>query len=163
LYGNLPGPSWLGHDDIHLEPELLQHSSLQIAAETNPYGLYSCKGTWIQWLPGSIWDTYAYAQHELSHVTWQLAQIDEDKNNICLKAKACQKLLKTDTERLEGTCSVCSAIISSSAFLKFVNHASEELLPDNMPSAYFNHIQLHNKVINMKKRIKFLTVEVSTA
>ena len=33
---DFPGPSWpaSGHDNVHLEPESLQHSSLQIAAET---------------------------------------------------------------------------------------------------------------------------------
>jgi hypothetical protein len=51
-----------------------QHESDAENIVSQPSGLYSCKGTWIQWLPGSIWDTYAYAQHELSHVTWQLAR-----------------------------------------------------------------------------------------
>ena len=83
-----------------------QHESDAENIVSQPSGLYSCKGTWIQWLPGSIWDTYAYAQHELSHVTWQLAQIDEDNNRICLKVKACHKLLESDKERSDGACSV---------------------------------------------------------
>jgi len=141
-------------------PQPLDESSVENTVG-EPSGLYSCKGTWIQWLPGSIWDTYAYAQHELSHVTWQLAQIDEDSGKICLKAKTCCKLLESDQERVDGTCNSCSSIITSSAFLKFVNRASEETLPDKMPSAYFNHKQLRNKVISMKKKMKVLTVEVS--
>jgi hypothetical protein len=63
-------------------PQLSHETNTEDTVGGQPIGLYSCKGTWIKWLPGSIWDTYAYAQHELSHVTWQLSQIDEDNNRI---------------------------------------------------------------------------------
>lgn len=136
----------LSLDNAEPPPQLSGESFQDSLGESNventvgqPSGLYSCKGTWVQWLPGSVWDTYAYSQHELSHVTWKLAQINDDNNSICLKAKSCQKLLESDKERLGGTCSVCSAILTSSAFLKFINRASEESLPENMPLAYFNH------------------------
>ena len=59
-------------DDIRNRSLDDAEASSQLSQEPcQPSGLYACKGTWVRWLPGSIWDTYAYAQHELSHVTWQ--------------------------------------------------------------------------------------------
>ena len=31
-----------------------------------------CEGQWVVWYPGSIWDTYAYQQHEHKSIPWFL-------------------------------------------------------------------------------------------
>jgi hypothetical protein len=42
-----------------------QQEGVMDAEELNP-----CHGQKIEWIPGSIWETYAYAQHDIPSMAW---------------------------------------------------------------------------------------------
>ncbi|KAF8056034.1 hypothetical protein FPV67DRAFT_1457452 [Lyophyllum atratum] len=53
--------------------------------------LPDCQGQWVEWYPGTSWDTYAYRQHEQKATPWILIEMRETR--VRLRAKSCLKVL----------------------------------------------------------------------
>ncbi|KAJ7844596.1 hypothetical protein B0H14DRAFT_2585109 [Mycena olivaceomarginata] len=49
-----------------------------------------CPGVSIEWIPGSIWDSYPYLRHSHRDVGWEPIGFDSSSNRIQLRAGNCQ-------------------------------------------------------------------------
>lgn len=68
---------------------------------------------WVHWIPGSLFDTYAYQQHEHPSISWILIGINGEK--VQLRSKKCRRMLETHEEKAKGTCAAYIALVSSEA------------------------------------------------
>ncbi|KAF8162739.1 hypothetical protein B0H34DRAFT_805390 [Crassisporium funariophilum] len=59
-----------------------------------------CKGQWVDWYPGSVWDTYAYQQHEHKLIPWTLVGVEGRR--VRLQSKKCKKYLESIHEPNEA-------------------------------------------------------------
>ncbi|KAF8872535.1 hypothetical protein BD779DRAFT_1679648 [Infundibulicybe gibba] len=87
-----------------------------------------CMGQSIKWQAGSVWDTYAYAQHDDETIPWAPIRI-ESADRIVLQSKSCKVILKTPSELQERTCSSCSQLRHSPQVLKMIERASGDAPP----------------------------------
>ncbi|KAF7777819.1 hypothetical protein Agabi119p4_3891 [Agaricus bisporus var. burnettii] len=70
-----------------------------------------CPGQWVQWSPGSIWETYPFRLHKSKEVGWTPIKIDGGSNGLVVRAKRCWKLLdESDTEDGPMPCVACKMV-----------------------------------------------------
>ncbi|TFK58729.1 hypothetical protein BDN72DRAFT_730422, partial [Pluteus cervinus] len=118
-----------------------------------------CPGQWIKWLPGAVWDTYAYQQHQHSSVTWKLIGIGEN-DFVRLRANKCKQYLTTSTECQNGACSGCYALLRSSALQKAITRATGDASP-HTPWIFLNFHQTRQLLARLTAKIKHLETEAS--
>jgi hypothetical protein len=116
-----------------------------------------CPGQWVHWVPGSVWDTYAYHQHERPTMAWTLEGIDGER--VRLRAKQCEGLLQTENELNNGNCMECHRLLTSESLARFMQQATGEALP-HTPWLYLNHHQSSRLMVDMSKRIRRLNQKV---
>ena len=81
-----------------------------------------CTGQAVTWLPGSIWDTYAYQQHDSDTIPWfPIGMVDTTR--IILRSKRCKKKLDVEDSESE-TCSQCRQLLNSAALHTFMKRAT---------------------------------------
>ena len=49
-----------------------------------------CPGIFVEWEPGSVWDTYPYHQHGIRNLLWEPIGFNQW---ICLRSKVCHLVL----------------------------------------------------------------------
>ncbi|KAF8153087.1 hypothetical protein B0H34DRAFT_677283 [Crassisporium funariophilum] len=106
----------------------------------------SCTGQLIQWLPGSVWDLYAYHRHTDNSLPWTLISV-EDPDWIRIPAKRCNFLLHTELEQNRRACVPCQ---------KLAIHSNKMYLSTHKK---FNDLKL--KSLNSARRIKSLRKRVT--
>lgn len=81
-----------------------------------------CPGLSLQWLPGSVWETYPYHQHEIAAIGWRPVSFGKEDNEIFLRSDDCHgKILSTD----EPPCKECRILEYSSRLRVFMDCANE--------------------------------------
>ncbi|KAF8181781.1 hypothetical protein BJ912DRAFT_806303, partial [Pholiota molesta] len=120
---------------------------------TNSLFRAPCPGQWVHWVPGSVWDTYAYHQHERRTMAWTLEGIDGER--VRLRAKQCEGVLQSELEHNQGNCMECERLLTSESLARFVQQAKGDALP-RTPWIYLNHYQSSKLMIDMSKRISRL-------
>jgi hypothetical protein len=111
-----------------------------------------CTGQLIKWEAGSVWDTYAYQQHELSTTTWNLIGF-EGANYIRLRAHNCKIILADEEERNLRTCASCQRLANSRELRKFMDRAKGNA-PPRTPWRFLNSNQLTQLLIAARKKTK---------
>lgn len=95
-----------------------------------------CIGILVQWTPGLVWDTYPYQLHSVSSVDWEPIGFIKDAQQLRLHADACLD----ETDSVDLTCIHCSALLYTTKFWNFVDHAHDALEHTNWK--YLNSQQL---------------------
>jgi len=97
-------------------------SDFQIPTIRRPKHPLICPGSAIDWMPGSIWETYPYHQHEARVVGWKPIGFDSKKNQIFVCSESC---IMEITEYNASPCTHCRNIQYSVEFRKFMEWAKE--------------------------------------
>ena len=118
------GYTGLDDNDLRIEDRedrdnLLEHDE----EKDNP-----CKGQLVTWIAGSIWDNYAYGQHDDDRIPFTPIRT-AGPDQIALQSKRCKKLLDTDEEKETKTCSKCRALLNSASLRNIMERASGQALP----------------------------------
>jgi hypothetical protein len=119
-----------------------------------------CDGQWVEWYPGSIWDTYAYQQHEHKAIPWTLIGIKDGR--VRLRSKTCAEYLEAASDSEgdpETVCQSCRALLVSPKLQRFMERASTDALP-RTPWKYLNFLQTRKLLIGLAKRVKRYEVQV---
>jgi hypothetical protein len=118
-----------------------------------------CDGQWVEWYPGSIWNTYAYQQHKHKAIPWTLIRIKDGR--VRLQSKACAKYLEAegDPETGETVCQSCRALLVLLKLKRFVERATTNALP-RTPWKYLNFLQTRELLVGLAKRVKQYEVQV---
>lgn len=117
-----------------------------------------CKGQWIEWAAGSVWDSYAYSQHDDDSIGWTPIGFKGD-NQICLQSKFCRNFLKKDSEHTCKSCGSCYALLNSKSLLQFIHHANQDPIP-HTPWRYLSACQLKNLLVLSQKQENTLKLNV---
>ncbi|KAF8155859.1 hypothetical protein B0H34DRAFT_675971 [Crassisporium funariophilum] len=128
----------------------------EIATENGDWA-NSCTGQLIQWLPGSVWDLYAYHQHTNDSLPWTLISV-EDPDWIQIRAKRCNFLLHTELERNWHAYVPCQKLANSSEFKRFMSNASKDL-KQFTPIRYLNQRQLRQMYLSTHKKFNDLKLK----
>lgn len=117
-----------------------------------------CTGQLIQWLAGSVWDTYAYQLHDDNVIGWMPIGY-EDGNWIRLQSKFCSIFLQSPDELNCRSCSECFDLLNSKALLEFMDRAGKDTVA-HMPWMYLNTKQLKNMLLASRKKLKLMQLKV---
>ncbi|KAF8165819.1 hypothetical protein B0H34DRAFT_671570 [Crassisporium funariophilum] len=146
--GNMGNP-WDGFDSESSSKSLAHESAMEHGDWAN-----SCTGQLIQWLPGLVWDLYAYHQHTDNSLPWTLISI-EDSDWIQIWAKRCNFLLHTELEQNRRACVPCQKLANSAEFKQFMSNASKD--PKQFtPIRCLNQRQLRQMYLSTHKRFNDL-------
>lgn len=118
-----------------------------------------CKGQLIEWVAGSVWDTYAYQQHDNDSIRWTPVGY-EGTSHILLQSKSCTVLLKSAAELTQGSCRHCHKLLNSKSLLKFMHQASQDTIP-HTPWKYLSTWQLRNMLLISRKQENTMKLNVS--
>ncbi|KAF8165171.1 hypothetical protein B0H34DRAFT_830366, partial [Crassisporium funariophilum] len=110
-----------------------------------------CKGQWVDWYPGSVWDTYAYQQHEHKLIPWTLVGVEGRR--VRLQSKKCKKYLESIHEPNEAVCSACADLLQSPKLKRFMERASGDALP-RTPWMYLNFMQIRKILVSLARKAK---------
>ena len=136
--------------------EIEQHGvgdSMDTGEEDNP-----CHGQQIEWVPGSIWETYAYAQHDSPSIPWTPIGFVGSKF-IKIRSKSCRRALATSLEIEHQTCSRCSSLRNSEELKIFMKRATEVAVP-RTNWIYLNACQLKEMLVRARKRAHVIEIKV---
>lgn len=117
-----------------------------------------CTGQLVKWVAGSIWETYAYQQHNDDLIGWTPVGF-KGSNQIRLQSKLCSYKLQSAEEHNHGSCRNCFALLNSSHLEKFMSSASTDAAPYT-PWKYLNARQLKNLLISARKKSRKLELDV---
>jgi hypothetical protein len=117
-----------------------------------------CTGQLVEWLAGSVWDTYAYQQHNGNVIGWTPIGY-EDGNWIRLQSKYCSIFLQSPDELNRRSCEECFNLLNSKALLEFMDCAGKDTIP-HMPWKYLNTRQLKNMLLASRKKLKLVHLKV---
>jgi hypothetical protein len=136
------------------EEEIEQEEEEDIdAEETNP-----CRGQKIEWVPGSVWETYAYAQHDSPFIGWTPIGFIGSKY-IKIRSTSCRRALQTFQEIQDNTCSQCSNLRNSEELTTFMTRAAEGAVP-RTPWIYLTARQIKAMLIKVRKKLRRMQLEV---
>ena len=114
-----------------------------------------CPGHAVEWLPGSIWETYLYHQHEVRAVGWWPIAFNHEENEIVLQSDNCLGFI-LDTD--EPPCKECWNIGFSNKFQEFLTWAKEA--KDHTPWELLTAQQMCSLLGKMAATIKSLRTQV---
>ncbi|EDR04579.1 uncharacterized protein LACBIDRAFT_330513 [Laccaria bicolor S238N-H82] len=118
-----------------------------------------CTGQIIEWKAGSVWDTYAFQQHDGNDIGW--APIGyEGPGWIRLQSNSCNIFLTTKIEMNRRACAKCFSLLNSKALRKFMDRAEKDIMP-HTPWKYLNARQLKNMLTMSRKRANALHIKLS--
>ncbi|KAG5634291.1 hypothetical protein H0H81_002523, partial [Sphagnurus paluster] len=112
----------------------------------------SCPGQIVEWYPGSVWETYAYQQHDDPSMTWTPVGFEGSKY-IIIRSNSCSGKLSQE-ELLRGwkVCKECCGVINSPRFKNFIANAEKDSVK-HTPYAYLSSRQLKCLVVETKRRL----------
>ncbi|KZV91297.1 hypothetical protein EXIGLDRAFT_693781 [Exidia glandulosa HHB12029] len=99
-----------------------------------PTGL--CPGAPVQWLPGSIWDTFPFQYHGRDSMRWQPSGFDATQNTVFIRSGSCQRVLSG----AQSACTACWQVINSAPFHSMMERAANAL--PSTPYKYLSHSQV---------------------
>ena len=101
---------------------------------------FPCPGIAVNWVPGSVWDTYPYQVHAHRSLGWQPIAFLKATNTITIHADGCTG----DSKRCDTACQYCGGLPSTNAFRDFVDWATN--ISEFTNSEYLNAKQLQAAV-----------------
>ena len=108
----------------------------------------------IEWVPGSVWDTYPYQVHTTHSLGWQPIGFSSATNSITIQADSC-----TGESSWDGTaCNSCAAFPSSGKFQSFVDQATH--ISEFANWNYLNARQLQAAMRQLSKKCCELQTKV---
>ena len=110
-----------------------------------------CVGLAVQWIAGSLWDSYAYQEHEDDNLGWKPIAFDEN-NWIRLRADNCTTILAGEKELNSRVCSNCAMLIHSKKLRRFMERAKGNEAPAHTPWKYLTTRQLRTLLLSTKKQ-----------
>ncbi|THH13601.1 hypothetical protein EW146_g6638 [Bondarzewia mesenterica] len=113
-----------------------------------------CKGSLVEWTPGSVWSTYPYHQHDARDWSWEPIGF-ENKSWIRLRSTRCAVF----ATRNDLSCDACRVISSSPRFQTFLTRAARAR--PNMAWEYLTQVQLHAHTVDLSSRLRKLTLKLS--
>ena len=119
-----------------------------------------CKGQIVTWHAGSVWDTYAYQQHDADNIGWVPIAI-VDASRIILRAKDCTGELEYPDEITDRTCRKCQQLLNSATLRRFMNRAGDDNPPIQINWKYLNTRQLKAMLSESRTRTKVMSLKVS--
>ncbi|KAF8150234.1 hypothetical protein B0H34DRAFT_667193 [Crassisporium funariophilum] len=146
------GNLWDGFDSESGSESLAHESAPEHGDWAN-----SCTGQLIQWLPGSVWDSYAYHRHTDDSLPWTLISV-EDPDWIRIRARRCNFLLHTELEQNRRACVPCQKLANSAEFKQFMSNASKDL-KQFTPIRYLNQRQLRQMYLSTHKKFNDLKLK----
>lgn len=117
-----------------------------------------CQGQVVVWTAGSLWDTYAYQQHDDNRISWTPIGY-EGPQSIRLRSKKCGGLLASTVELNCKACSSCFALLNSPQLLKFMERSKKDIIP-HTPWKYLNSFQLKNMIVIANKKANAMKLKV---
>lgn len=122
----------------------------------------ACRGQRIEWIAGSIWETYAYQQHGDPNISlpWTLHSIERGAKWVRLQARDCVFTLKTDEEKQLGSCKKCQRLANSKRVQKFMAQASVPDRDVKTKHSLLNAKQLRRLAKRLTKQVNSLKLEV---
>ncbi|KAF8962220.1 hypothetical protein BDZ97DRAFT_1920689 [Flammula alnicola] len=159
LYTNLPPSS---PPPASPGPEIELENSLDIP-ENNADSIFDaiCNGQLIEWMAGSIWDTYTYQQYNDDQI--ECTPIGyEGEGYIWLQSKSC-KIHLTAMQKLNNrACDACFSLLNSKSLHQFMECAIKDVIP-HTPWKFLNARQLKNLLIVLRKKANSLKLESLSA
>ncbi|KAF8067653.1 hypothetical protein FPV67DRAFT_1652655 [Lyophyllum atratum] len=119
--------------------------------------LPDCQGQWVEWYPGTSWDTYAYRQHEQKATPWILIEMRETR--VRLRAKSCLKVLH-DAHHYP-VCPACADLLKSPKLQAFMRRATFSEVAPRTPRIYLNYHQSQGLLDKAAKKIVRLQTQIS--
>lgn len=113
-----------------------------------------CTGQLVEWTAGSVWDTYAYGNHDDDSVGWTPTGFS-GSTHIRLQSTKCRKFLQTEHEEMQGTCTFCYSILNSAELRRFMDRSNADTLP-HTAWKFLTTRQLKNMVMKSRKRTDIL-------
>jgi hypothetical protein len=121
----------------------------------------ACTGQLIKWEAGSVWETYAYSQHEGDAIGWTPIGY-EGGNYIRLQSKGCQIFLESPTEYNRRSCDECFGLLNSRQLMDFIERSKKDTVP-HAPWKYLNARQLKNMIVASRKKAAGFKLKVNSA
>ncbi|KAF8155394.1 hypothetical protein B0H34DRAFT_849557 [Crassisporium funariophilum] len=117
-----------------------------------------CPGQPVEWLPGSIWETYPYYQHNMRAVGWRPIAFNHEENEIVIRSDNCLGFI-LDTD--EPPCKECWSIVFSNQFQEFLLRAKEA--KQHTPWELLTAQQMCSLLKKMANTINSLRTQVSNS
>jgi hypothetical protein len=109
-----------------------------------------CMGLAVQWVAGSLWDSYAYQEHEDDNLGWKPIAFEEN-NWIRLRGDDCKTILVGEKELNSRVCSNCTALVHCKKLRRFMERAKGNEVPAHTPWKYLTVRQLRTLLLAAKK------------
>ena len=120
----------------------------------------ACTGQHIEWSAGSVWSTYAYAQHEDGDgVDWTPIGFD-GSDCIRLRADDCKIILQTPEEINIRACIKCHRLLNSPKLRRFMERAQGNAL-HHTPYKYLTAVQMRQALYEARKQMVQYRVQVA--
>ncbi|EKM80850.1 hypothetical protein AGABI1DRAFT_126893 [Agaricus bisporus var. burnettii JB137-S8] len=114
-----------------------------------------CPGQWVQWSPGSVWETYPFQLHKANEVGWTPISIDGVVNGLVVRAKRCWKQLDgIDVEDEPRPCHDCKEVPHTVEFKDVVRRAQN--VKEHTPWMYLTDQQKEKLMRQMAGTIRRL-------
>jgi hypothetical protein len=88
----------------------------------------ACTGQLIKWESGSVWETYAYPQHDDDAIGWTPIGY-EGGNYIRLQSKRCKVFLESPVEYNQRSCDNCIGLLNSRQLKDFIERSKKDIVP----------------------------------
>lgn len=122
----------------------------------------ACMGQSIEWMAGSVYNTYALQLHRDVNLPWTLRSIDGEKW-IRVQSRHCQLTLQ-EGERLTRTCKQCRKLANDTRLRETMERAARDSLSAHTPHRYLNPAQMEqaNKKLSRDLKAERLKVRISS-
>lgn len=108
-----------------------------------------CTGVLVQWMAGSVWDTYLYHQHRVRNHPWEPTGFEGNDNWLRLRSKDCCIVLWHQPSLLSKMC--CNLHSGNSCYKCCGAHS------------YMTQRQLHSLLLKVTSKYRELTLKVHFA
>lgn len=118
-----------------------------------------CEGQLVEWTPGSVWETYAYQQHDSEDIGWIPIGF-KGSHWIRVRSKSCHGVLSEDKEKKRQNCKACNSLLNSEELCRFMSRASKDTATPHTPYIYLNFRQMKSALIASRKMTNTLRLQV---
>ena len=140
--------------DLELDNDIDERGYVKILEEN------ACTGQRVDWSAGSVWSTYAYAQHEDGKgVDWTPVGF-EGSDCIRLRADDCKIILQTPEEINTRACEKCYQLLNSPKLRHFMENAHGNALR-HTPYKYLTALQMRQALYEARKQIERYRLQVA--
>ena len=142
--------------DLAVSMAVLRSSSLTPPPDID--SLQECTGVLVEWMAGSVWDTYPYHQHGVRKHPWEPIGFKGNDSWLRLRSKDCCIVL-LHNEMNRHCCHKCAAIPSLSEYRKFIARATNTTA-EHTPYFYLMQQQLHSLLVKVTSKYRELALKV---